>query len=233
MNLLALDTATSVTSVALLEDRRLLCSHSEPSKSHSKTLLPIINTLLHQAGLARRDIQAVAVGIGPGSFTGVRIGLMAAKTLAYAFSIPLVGISSLRALAENARSLHNNTEVEVCPILDALKNEIYCAHYKFSGSQLNVIESEGARAPAEFARKLASRKKSIVLLGNGILRYREIFVDELGDWAVIPEDEKLHEIHASALGLLALDRLASSDTDSPQHLEPLYCRLSEAELARL
>jgi tRNA threonylcarbamoyladenosine biosynthesis protein TsaB len=238
VNLLALDTATAVTSVALLTNQRALCSRLEPSKSHSTTLLPLIDTLLAQAGWGRRAIEAVAVGIGPGSFTGVRIGLTVAKTLAYALAIPLVGISSLRALAENALALPNVDELEVCPILDALKNEIYSARFTFvrssaTATRTAVLDAEAAVQPAQFAKRLAEGTARVLLLGNGLTRYRDIFTTALGNRAVIPDDMQLHQIQAAALGSLAFQRLAVNDTDSPHHLEPLYCRLSEAELARL
>ncbi len=238
MNLLALDTATAVTSVALLADRRVLASRLEPSKSHSTTLLPIIDALLGQVGWGRRAVEAVAVGIGPGSFTGVRIGLTVAKTLSYALSVPLVGISSLRALAENALALPTVDGLEVCPILDALKNEIYAARFTFAGSAATmpaatVLDAEAATPPAQFAQRLAEGTAPVALLGNGLTRYRDLFTEALGARAIIPDDPQLHQIQASAIGLLALTRLAANDTDSPHRLEPLYCRLSEAELARM
>jgi tRNA threonylcarbamoyladenosine biosynthesis protein TsaB len=238
VNLLALDTATALTSVALLVDQRVLCSRLEPSKSHSTTLLPLIDTLLVQVGWGRRAIEAVAVGIGPGSFTGVRIGLTVAKTLSYALSIPLIGISSLRALAENALALPTIEELEVCTMLDALKNEIYGARFTFVRSRtgttrMAVLDAEAAFQPAHFAERLAEGTAKVLLLGNGLTRYRDIFIRALGNRTIIPDDGRLHQIQASALGMLAFERLAAHDTDSPQDLEPLYCRLSEAELARL
>ncbi|MBW1870999.1 MAG: tRNA (adenosine(37)-N6)-threonylcarbamoyltransferase complex dimerization subunit type 1 TsaB, partial [Deltaproteobacteria bacterium] len=104
MIILALDTATPVTSVALLDDNQLLGQVSEPSKNHSRTLLIAIDRLVSQLGLARHDLGAIAVGLGPGSFTGIRVGLTLAKSLSFALRIPLAGVSTLRALAENGKS---------------------------------------------------------------------------------------------------------------------------------
>ncbi len=227
MLLLALDTSTPLTAVALLDGERLLAARRSAAGSHSRSLLPLVDELLAEARRSRRELEAVAAGLGPGSFTGVRIGLCVAKVLAFARALPLVGVSSLRALAENGRGLDGG---EVCPALDALKGEVFSARYGLPG--LETLEAEGARAPAAWARTLGDAPARRVFLGTGAERYRAELCAVLGDGAAIPAQPELHQISAASLGRLGLARLARGERDDPRTLEPLYCRLSEAELGR-
>ncbi len=229
--ILAFDTATRRTAVALLDGERLLAECSQPAGSHSKTLLFAVDELLRSCGVERGRLEGVAVGIGPGSFTGVRIGLTVAKTLAFARDVPLAGVSSLRALAENGVGLGD----QVCPALDALKSEVYCARYAAEGGGLDrlvEVEPADARDPRAWAAKLAGEAGTRVLLGSGLERYRTLFDIALGDRLVVPGRPELHRISAAALGRLAMERFVRGEADDPRSLEPMYCRLSEAELAR-
>lgn len=225
---LALDTATRDTAVALLDGERLLAEACEPARSHSKTLLPIIDRLLGEAGLEREQLQGLAVGVGPGSFTGVRIGLTVAKSLAHAAGLHLVGVSTLRALAENGRGL---AEV-VCPAVDALKDEVYSARYQLGTAGPTELDPPDARAPRTWAEALAATGERLAILGSGFTRYRQVFEDVLGPKLVLPGQDQAHRLSAANLGRLALRRLEQGPHDDPVTLEPTYCRLSEAELAR-
>jgi tRNA threonylcarbamoyladenosine biosynthesis protein TsaB len=227
MILLALDTATPVTAVALLEDDKVLGQVYQPAKNHSVTLLPALDGLMQENNIARGDLKAVAAGIGPGSFTGVRVGLTLAKSLAFALGIDLVGVSTLQALAQNGRGGEADW---ICPCLDALKKEIYGARYRMDGI---CQEAEAAHDPLEWAEQLAGTGESCLLLGTGVSRYRDVFIDVLGDLAIIPDEEERHRISAVAVGSLGLERLRRGEKDDPRTLEPMYCRLSEAELSRL
>jgi tRNA threonylcarbamoyladenosine biosynthesis protein TsaB len=227
MRLLALDTATSVTAVALLEDRRVLSDTTEPSRSHSKTLLPAIERLLEAHSLSRSALEALAVGIGPGSFTGVRIGLTLAKTLAYAMKLPLVGVGTLRALAENGRG---SGAERIVPVLDTVKGEVFGAVFQAGQGALAVLSAEAARDPLVFAQELAASSESCLLLGSGALRHRAVFEEALGERARFPEDDAAHLLRASATGMLGLERLLRGERDDARTLEPLYCRLSDAEI---
>jgi tRNA threonylcarbamoyladenosine biosynthesis protein TsaB len=225
--ILALDTATPVTSVALLDDGELLGQVSEPSKNHSRATLIAIDRLVNGLGLVRQDLGGIAVGIGPGSFTGVRVGLTLAKSLSFALRIPLVGISTLRALAQNGKSQGAEW---ICPSLDALKNEVYGACFQEQQGSLSVVQVEAARDPRNWANELSKGGKKCLLLGSGFKRYSKVFEDQLGSSAIAVAQEGLHVISAAAIGLLASERLQTGAGDDPHKLEPMYCRLSEAEL---
>ena len=219
--------------MALLDAGEVLAEHDEPSRNHSRTLLPAIDRLLGRRGLGPADLEAVAVGIGPGSFTGVRVGLALAKTIAFGLGLPLAGVSTLRALANNARvSGRAAAGVRVCPVLDALKAEVYCTGYRQGPHGLEAIEEEAARDPRTWAEHLAAGDGDCLLLGTGAQRYREVFAEVLGDRAAIPADEGVHRVRAAGVGALAMERLQRGVHDDPRTLEPNYCRLSEAELAR-
>ena len=224
MIVLALDTATPVTAVALLEDDKVLGQARQPAKNHSVTLLPAMDELLQKNKIDRKDLTGIVAGIGPGSFTGVRVGLTLAKSLAFALGIDLVGVSTLEALAQNGRGGEADW---VCPCLDALKKEIYGARYKTDGS---CEEEAAAHDPRQWAESLAGVGGRCLLLGTGVLRYRDIFEDVLGEKALIQEEK--HQISAAEVGLLGLERLRRGENDDPRSLEPVYCRLSEAELMR-
>lgn len=229
MRLLALDTATRDSAVALLCGDQVLAEIREPAASHSRSLLPLIDRLLRGAGLEIRQVEAIGVGVGPGSFTGLRIGLSVAKTLAFGLRIPLAGVSSLRALAENGAGLGD----WVCPALDALKGEVFSASYRVAQGRMDQVEPAAARDPEAWSLALGLQSGTRVVLGSGLLRYREQFESGLGPRLVVPAEPDAHRIRASALGRLAWQRLASGDSDDARTLEPLYCRLSEAELAQI
>jgi tRNA threonylcarbamoyladenosine biosynthesis protein TsaB len=227
MILLALDTAAPVTAVALLEDQKVLGELYQPAKNHSVMLLPSVDRLMKENRIARHDLDAVAVGIGPGSFTGVRVGLALVKSMAFALDLDLVGVSTLAALARNG---WGGKADWICPTMDALKKEVYGARCRADGA---LDESEAAHDPREWAEHLSKAEGRCLLLGTGALRYRDVFVEVLDDRAIIPNEEERHRVSAAAVGLLGFERLQRGEKDDPRTLEPVYCRLSEAELARI
>ncbi len=229
MLILAIDTATRVTAVALLKNGELLAESAERSRNHSPTLLITIERLLAANRLSPGDLRGVAVGLGPGSFTGIRVGLTLAKTLAYALDIPLLGISTLMALAENG---HEEKSPLICTALDAFKGEVFSAGFRISRDGMVTSQEEAARDPVAWAAELARQEEPCLILGSAVARYREVFEGNLGELAQFPADESLHELRARSIGKLALARLARGDSDDPRTLEPHYCRPSEAELSK-
>jgi tRNA threonylcarbamoyladenosine biosynthesis protein TsaB len=225
---LAIDTATKHTAVALVDAKRVLAQRCQPATTHSTSLIPMLDKILQQASVSLDYVGGLAVGIGPGSFTGVRIGLTAAKSLALAKKIPLVGVSSLQALACNGSGLAD----EVCPAIDALKKEIYCARYRLTKGRWETLEPEGARDPQAWATGLLTGSGTRAVMGSGLLQYKEIIEAVVKDRLVPLDGEEVHHVSAAHVALLAMDRLLTGDVDDPACLEPLYCRLSEAEVLR-
>ncbi len=227
---LAFDTSTSNETVAILHGHETIVACRRDCKNHSSTLLPSVESLLQEAGLAASDLKLIAIGLGPGSFTGLRVGLTVAKGLAYALKIPLKGVSSLQALACNLQHEANNL---ICPTMDALKGEVYSAVYRFApdGGFLQLL-TQAARNPEEFARKISQFEYDCVLIGTGVARYHELWSRILRDRLVIPEQDWLHQVKAEEIGRLALSAYLREGGDDPKIVEPDYCRLSEAESAR-
>jgi tRNA threonylcarbamoyladenosine biosynthesis protein TsaB len=221
--ILALDTATLVSSVALATRDRLLAELTiQTKKTHSEQLLPHIEQLLALSGIAKEALSAVAVSIGPGSFTGLRIGLATAKALAYALKIPLIGVPTLDALAFG------------CPVpgavfaatMDAQKGNIYLALYRFEQAGLQQISPAKVVHHATAFAELAAMNEPVVILGEATQLYSEAISACGGLVAAEPHVAMPRAGAVAMLGWRLLDGGAHSDVFS---LEPLYIRRSEAE----
>jgi tRNA threonylcarbamoyladenosine biosynthesis protein TsaB len=230
LHILAIDSATPVAGLALLNDQKVIREEFiNYKKTHSETLMPGIDRVLRDCEITVNDLAAIAVTVGPGSFTGLRIGLATAKGLCMACGKPLIGISTLDVLAHNIAF----SDSLVCPLLDARKQEVYTAFYDATEDIPRRLTEDIACSPqnmAAQARNLAETagKQHITLLGDGFYPYaaffREYFCDDL---QVAPAPLMLPR--ASALGSLAWRRAINDDFDNTFTLRPVYVRLSEAE----
>jgi tRNA threonylcarbamoyladenosine biosynthesis protein TsaB len=223
MKLLAIDTATRSCSVAVTNEGSLSAELTiAKSQTHSKHLMELIHSVLEIAGFHPADLDGLAVTIGPGSFTGLRIGISTVKGLAYALKRPVVGISTLEALAWQC----GQTSYLICPLLDARKGEVYGATYGFNEGQL--IQKAGPRAMVAEAL-VEDIKSPCVFIGNGARLYRRDIVAAIGRLAhFVPEGQNM--IRASSVAFLSMARFAANDTDEVAGLVPHYIRKSDAEL---
>lgn len=172
VNILCIDTATEVCTVALGRDGKLLAMRENADgQSHAKTLLPYIDEVLKEADLQPSDLHAVAVGMGPGSYTGLRIGASTAKGLCYSLDIPLIAVSTLQIIAAGAASRQPSFSGVFCPLLDARRMEVFTAIYN---ADLQEIEPVSAQIVGEdtFAALLA--EKEVVFCGNGMEKCRTL-----------------------------------------------------------
>jgi len=223
MKILAVDTATKSCSVAVIDGDTLLAeSTSFTGQTHSRHLLNIIDAVLGQTGLKMAQLDGLAVSIGPGSFTGLRIGIASVKGLAFSLNKPVVGVSSLQALAFQCRP----NPYLICAVLDARKQEVYFCHYRFVNGYLAKDSPEQVAAPAEALRGI---REPCVFVGNGAKLYRELIAARLGGLAHFA-DESRHTIQASAVAWLSLPRFKQQQTDDVQRLVPHYIRKSDAQL---
>jgi tRNA threonylcarbamoyladenosine biosynthesis protein TsaB len=223
MKILALDTAAKSCSVALT-DNGLLSAELTLLKdqTHSKHLMGVIHSVFEIAGFGVSDVDGFAVSIGPGSFTGLRIGISTIKGLAHALGKPVVGISSLKALAWQCVDQNHL----ICPFLDARKGEVYWATYRFDGARL--VQEMAARATAPKAA-LEIIKEPCVFIGNGAQLYRKQIITELGYFAhFVPTGQDI--LRASSIAFLSMERFNAKDTDEVAGLLPHYIRKSDAEL---
>ena len=223
MLLLAIDTGATALSAAVGDGAQLRGAYAlNVGKNHSLGLLPLLQPLLANANCSLADMDAFAVTVGPGSFTGLRIGVATVKAWHDAFDKPLIGVSSLDAAARAA-----DFPGLCCPVLDARRDEVYAALYR-DGRRLGPDQ---AIAPAALARQLAVYDEPVAMLGDGFAPYEEIFAAALGA-RLRPVAAERRLIFAPAVLALAAERYAAGAFTPPQELLPVYLRLSEAEEKR-
>lgn len=223
MRILALDTATASCSVAVIEGESLLAELTTVvAQTHSRHLLSMVSTAIGLAGLKADQLDGFAVSIGPGSFTGLRIGISSVKGLAFSLRKPVVGISSLAALAWQC----NPSPYLICPVIDARKKEVYFGRYRFHNGQMKAEGAEQVATPVEAVRDI---NEMSVFVGNGASLYHEKIVSMLGRLAQFAAQGQ-HTIRASTVAWLSLGRFQQNQTDDVGLLVPHYIRNSDAEL---
>ena len=224
MLVLALDSSTPTLSLALFDtdSRRLIKERAfEPGRAHSVLLPASVQQLVEDCGLTLNDVGGIAVGLGPGSFTGLRVGLATAKGIGYARQIPLAGVSSLRAMARTTSELLPQG-ILLVPCLHARRNEVYAGFYR-SGS-LESVSEETAGSPAALAKHLGEHSGSPVLFGNG----REANLTAFAAFRPPPADAPTTPAAGSVARLV--EAWGSYDAVANFALEPHYIRASEAEV---
>lgn len=224
MKILALDTATQSCSAAVTDEGSLSAELTLVKRqTHSKHLMELIHSVLVIAGFGVADLDGLAVTIGPGSFTGLRIGISTIKGLAHALDKPAVGISSLEALAWQC----TKTPYLICPLLDARKGEVYGATYHFDQDRLIQKSGERAMSPEAVSGDI---DEPCVFIGSGAQLYRQSIAAALGSLAhFVPEDQNI--IRASSVAFLSMARFEANDADESASLVPHYIRKSDAELS--
>ncbi len=228
MLLLAFETSAKAASVALLEENRLLGeSYQNTGMTHSQTLLVMAQDLLKQCGKTVEDVTDVAVAAGPGSFTGVRIGVAAAKGFAWGKELPCWGTSTLEAMALGCGVWSGY----VCPVMDARRAQVYNALFRMDKGVCTRIREDRAIALSDLLEELQTLEEPIYLVGDGsVLTYNTL--SEQVPVLVLPPEWKQHQ-RAVGVGLAALRMRADGESCDGAALAPNYLRLSQAERERL
>ena len=228
MLILAFETSAKAASVALLEEGKLLGeSYQNTGLTHSQTLMVMAEDLLKQCGKTVDDITAVAVAEGPGSFTGVRIGVAAAKGFAWGKNIPCYGTSTLEAMAESLGVF----EGYVCPVMDARRSQVYNALFYVNRGAITRVKEDRAIALADLSQELQSLESPIFLVGDGSdLTYKSLS-GEISN-LVLPPEHRKHQ-RATGVAILAAKKQAAGEAGDGAALQPNYLRLSQAERERL
>ncbi|MBS4197656.1 tRNA (adenosine(37)-N6)-threonylcarbamoyltransferase complex dimerization subunit type 1 TsaB [Lederbergia citri] len=221
MKILAIDTSNDVLGIALLSEEKIIGEYiTNMKKNHSVRVMPAIERLLADCETGTEDLNKIVVAQGPGSYTGVRIGVTIAKTMAWSLGIPLVGVSSLAVLAAAPRYFSGY----LCPLFDARRGLIYTGLYKYeNGALVNVLEDRNILASA-WAQTIKTYGEPILFIGNDIPIHKDTFQIELEEKAIfaqIPEQNP----RPGELGLLGIN-LPAVDIHS---FTPNYLRLVEAE----
>ncbi|MFH1830815.1 MAG: tRNA (adenosine(37)-N6)-threonylcarbamoyltransferase complex dimerization subunit type 1 TsaB [Pseudomonadota bacterium] len=227
MRILSIDTTSIAGSVALSENDKLIAQEQQGAGgTHSEKLFPTIDHLLQVAKWQQSDIQGIAVAIGPGSFTGLRIGLAAAKGFALALDCPVAGVSSLATLALNGLGFSGT----VIPLIDARRSEIYAAAWQVDseGNMKQKLE-ELVAPPDQIVKLLSEIKGDFLLVGDGALAYSDYLCKGLKHRAHIAEGAQVMP-QAVNLALLSWKRLVKGRGDDVASLVPNYIRRSDAEI---
>ena len=228
MLILAFETSAKAGSVALLDGDKLLGdNYQNTGLTHSQTVLAMAQTLMESCGCSPSDIQAVAVAAGPGSFTGVRIGVAAAKGFAWGGSLPCYGVSTLEAMALQLGIWQGY----VLPVMDARRNQVYNALFHVWEGKPERLCPDRAIALEDLAQEIKNLSEPVFLVGDGsILCYNTLKATVPG--LVLPPEHRQHQ-RAAGVGLAALRMIASGEPGDGGALAPNYLRLSQAERERL
>lgn len=225
MKILSIESSTSSASCAILEEDKLLGEvNLNGKKQHSVILMHLIDNLLKDLKLSLDDIDAFAVSSGPGSFTGLRIGMATAKGLASATNKPFIGVSSLDALAFNLAY----TDGIVCPIIDALRDNVYTALYSFKNGKLERLTDYMAIHIDDLISTIKNGiYDSVSFIGDAIPKFKEKLSSSFEKVNFAPNNVNL--ARASSLGELGLSRIKEGLADDPLTFAPIYLRKSQAE----
>lgn len=234
MKILALDSSGLVASVAVVEhdgtNGNLLAEYTvNYKKTHSQTLLPMLDEIGRMIELDLNSIDAIAVAAGPGSFTGLRIGSATAKGLGLALDKPLVHVPTVDALAYNLYG----TDRVICPLMDARRNQVYTGIYEFKQEELSVIEPQMAVGIEAIAEKLRALGRPVIFLGDGVPVFREALTEQLMtgmDFSFAPAH--LNKQRAGAVAALAVSYVQAGRTETAAEHKPDYLRPSQAERER-
>ena len=234
MLILAIETSTLTGSIALMEtplpkgelsfgEKILGETTLNIAATHSARLMPVIDSLLRETSRSIHEVQGIVLGLGPGSFTGLRIAASTVKGLAYALRVPVVGVPTLDGLAQNVRY----ASTLVCPILDARKKEVYAALFRGNGEgRLVKVSEDWVLAPEVLASRISEKT---IFLGNGLEPYGEMMGARLGSLALFAPPE-FSLPRAANLARLSLTKFKKGLTLDPFSFTPIYLRRSEAEI---
>ena len=225
MKILAVDSSANVASTAIAEDDKLICEFTlNHKKTHSEKLMPMIDEVLKSAQLMPNDIDLFAVAAGPGSFTGLRIGVATIKGLAHAVQKPVIGVSTLMAMAYNLPFCSH----AIAPIMDARRAQVYNGVYRWEQDELVEMIAPRAVSIEDCIAEFEQSGEQVVFLGDGVPVHQELIRSRLGDQAFFaPENCNMQR--AASVALAAQKLSAQGMCESYYALRPIYLRKPQAE----
>lgn len=234
MKIVALDSSGLVASVALVQDGILIGEYTiNYKKTHSQTLLPMLEQVKEMVELDMQTVDAIAVSAGPGSFTGLRIGSATAKGLGLALGKPLIAIPTLEGLAYNLYG----TDKLVCPLMDARRNQVYCGVYQFVKNtdgelDMQTVEEPCAADIREILARLNEKGREVIFLGDGVPVYRQIIEEEMKVPFLFAPAHRSRQSAGTVAALAEVYYKEGKIQTAAEH-QPEYLRLSQAERERL
>lgn len=227
--ILAIDSSSLVASVALADEDTTIAEYTTNlKKTHSQTLLPMIDEIFRMTGLDKNILEAIAVTLGPGSFTGLRIGAATAKGLALALDLPIIGVSTLETMAYNM----NHCNKLICPIMDARRNQVYTGIYRCADEQLEMLKEPCAISLEQLVKDINQLGEKVIFIGDGIPVSRA-YIEEHIRVDYYFAQSHLNRQRSASLAAIAIQRLAKGLTENADTFAPEYMRLSQAERERL
>ena len=227
MRILALDSSGLVATVAIIEDDQTIAEYTvNYKKTHSQTLLPMLDEIVKMTEFDLDSIDAIAVAGGPGSFTGLRIGSATAKGLGLALSKPLIHVPTVDGMAYN---LFGCTGL-ICPMMDARRNQVYTGIYRFE-NDFEIVEEQMAIAVQELIEKLNAYGEKVTFLGDGV----PVYAKQLEEGLTVPygfAPAHVNRQSAAAVGSLGMKYFAGGKTETAREHQPDYLRVSQAERER-
>ena len=227
MRILGIESSSLVASVAIVTDQILTAEYTTNlKKTHSQTLLPMIDEMIEMLEIELDTIDAIAVSGGPGSFTGLRIGASTAKGLGLALNKPLIHVPTVDAMAYNFYSVANL----ICPIMDARRNQVYTGLYRFEDS-FQIVRSQCAISLEELISALNEGKDRVIFLGDGVPVYRDV----IGETLKVPyrfAPAHLNRQRAGAVAALGMVYYEQGNLENAREFSPDYLRKSQAERER-
>lgn len=228
MKLLVLDSSGLVASVALIEDDRLIAEYTTGNKlTHSQTLLPMLDEVTKMTSFNIESIDAIAVAMGPGSFTGLRIGAATAKGLGLALHKPIIPVPTVDGLAYQ---LFGAAHL-ICPMMDARRKQVYTGFYRFCGADMEVVKGQCAQSVEDTLAQLKEYKEPVIFLGDGLPVYRKEIEEAMGEDAIFAPAHANRQ-RAGAVGALAEVYYQKGIWQSADAFAPEYLRKSQAERER-
>ena len=227
MRIVAIDSSGLVASVAILENDSILATYSvNYKKTHSQTLLPMLQEIMQMTEFDKTTIDAIAVAKGPGSFTGLRIGSATAKGLGLALGKPIIEVPTVDALAYQLYGMSL-----ICPMMDARRKQVYTGIYRFADHELVTVSRQKAIAVEELIRELNALGEAVIFLGDGVTVYQEMLKENMQvPYSFAPAH--LNKQRAGAVGALAEKYYREGKTVTAAEHQPEYLRVSQAERER-
>ena len=224
MNILAVDTSATSASVCVAQENKIIGEFSiNTSLTHSQTLVPMIEQVSEKTGISLDNIDAIAVNAGPGSFTGVRIGVAAVKGIAFSRNIPCVSVSTLESMAYNML----DSECIVCAVMDARCSQVYNALFKVSNGEVERLIEDRALSLADLKRDLQKFSEKIILVGDGAEITFNYLENSLQNVFLASVNNRIQK--ASSIACVAFEKIKNDETISASELMPVYLRLPQAQ----
>ena len=218
MKILAIDTSSKICSTSILENENVIdINNLEDGKTHSENLMPLIDELLKRNNLKINDINMIACSVGPGSFTGIRIGISSIKAIAEVLNVKVAGVTSLETLAKNVE----NPEENIVSLIDARNNQVYCGIFDNNYNKKQEYVADDINKIIEILKQY----KNITFVGDGSVLHKELLKEKLSNISFVENNEQ----SASNVGKMGYKKFLENDLYNADTIMPMYLRKSQAE----